>query len=128
MFAMVMLTIAAGLTSRRYPTWQPSWMAQYAGDTLWAMMVYWWLALLVPVARPTALAGWALVLSWAVEFSQLWHTPWLDGLRATTPGALVLGQGFLWSDLVCYTVGVLLAVLVDRAVLTFMRSSPNASP
>jgi hypothetical protein len=29
---------------------------------------------------------------------------------------LVLGQGFLWSDLVCYAVGVSLAALIDRLI------------
>ncbi|BAH40696.1 hypothetical membrane protein [Gemmatimonas aurantiaca T-27] len=126
--ALVVLTVMAGLASRRFPEWQPAWMARYAGDTLWAMMVYWGLAWFLPTARPVVLAGCALALSWGVECSQLWHAPWLDGLRATTAGALALGQGFLWSDLVCYAVGVLLAVIVDQGVLAFNRKSLNALP
>jgi len=38
--------------------------------------------------------------------------PWLDALRATTFGALALGQGFLGSDPLCYAGGVALAVVV----------------
>ena len=49
------------------------------------------------------------------------HVPWLDALRATTLGALVLGQGFLWSDIVCYAVGVMLAAILD-AVLAARRN------
>jgi hypothetical protein len=48
----------------------------------------------------------SLVLAFAVEVSQLHHKPWIDGIRNTTLGGLVLGFGFLWSDLVCYTVGI----------------------
>ncbi len=33
--------------------------------------------------------------------------------RHTTLGGLILGFGFLWSDLVCYALGVELGVLVD---------------
>jgi hypothetical protein len=125
---LLVLTIALGLASRRFPMWQPVWMATYAGDVLWATMVYWWLALIAPRARTAVLASGSLAIAWGVEFSQLLHTPWLDSLRATTPGALVLGQGFLWSDLVCYTVGVVLAVAVDRWWLGFTQQSANALP
>ena len=38
-----------------------------------------------------------------------WHP---RGCR-TLPGRLVLGAGFLWSYLVCYTVGVLLGLGLD---------------
>ena len=49
----------------------------------------------------------------AVEVSQLYHAPWIDSIRHTTLGGLILGFDFLWSDLVCYAVGVGLGVLVD---------------
>lgn len=125
---LLALTIALGLASRRFPMWQPVWVATYAGDVLWATMVYWWLALIAPGARTVVLAGCSLAIAWGVEFSQLLHAPWFDSLRATTPGALVLGQGFLWSDLVCYTVGVMLAVAVDRWWPGFTQQSANAFP
>ncbi len=31
-------------------------------------------------------------------------------------GALVLGRGFLWSDLSCYAAGIALAVAVDVVI------------
>ncbi len=108
-----MLVIAAGLLSRRYPAWQPHVVATYAGDVLWAVMVFWALALVWPRARTTALAGAALGVAFAVEGSQLLQAPWLVTLRATRLGALALGQGFLWSDLACYTVGIAAAALLD---------------
>lgn len=95
---------------------QPDWMARYAGDALWATMVFWWLALLAPRARTWALGAAAFGIAVTVEISQLVHAPWLDALRATRVGALVLGQGFLWSDLACYAVGAGLAALLDHAL------------
>lgn len=41
----------------------------------------------------------ALCGAWAVEFSQLYHAPWLDTIRMTTPGRLVLGSTFNGPDL-----------------------------
>lgn len=52
--ALFALTIAAGLASRRYPQWLPVVLARYAGDTLWAAMVFWMLAVIAP-RRPTQL-------------------------------------------------------------------------
>ncbi|MGC1717640.1 MAG: DUF2809 domain-containing protein [Isosphaeraceae bacterium] len=43
----------------------------------------------------------------------MYHAPWIDSIRQTTLGGLILGFGFLWSDLACYAVGVVLGVLVD---------------
>ena len=55
----------------------------------------------------------ALAFSVAVELSQLYHAPWIDSIRQTTLGGLILGFDFVWSDLVCYALGVGLGVLVD---------------
>jgi Protein of unknown function (DUF2809) len=57
-----------------------------------------------------------LVLAFAVEVSQLYHAPWIDGIRSTTLGGLVLGFGFLWSDLVCYLVGIAAGALAELTV------------
>lgn len=110
---LLAVTIALGLATRRFPSRFPSVVATYGGDALWAAMVYWLLAFLRPSASWRALAAGALGIASAVECSQLVHTPWLDAVRATRLGALVLGQGFLWSDLVAYAVGVLAATLID---------------
>jgi len=55
----------------------------------------------------------ALAFSIAIELSQLYHAPWIDSIRHTTLGALILGFGFVWSDLICYAVGVLLGVEIE---------------
>ena len=56
----------------------------------------------------------SLVLAFAVEVSHLYQAPWIDDIRSTTLGGLVLGFCFLWSDLVCYLVGLAAGVSADR--------------
>lgn len=51
----------------------------------------------------------------AIEVSQLHHAPWIDALRATRPGGLVLGYDFVWSDLLCYATGIAFGALADAA-------------
>jgi hypothetical protein len=91
-------------------------IATYGGDTLYATLVYLLVGLIWPRAAIRRVGLAALGLCAAVEISQLYHAPWLDAIHATTPGRLVLGSGFLWSDLVCYAVGVVLGVAVDLAL------------
>ena len=114
----VMLT---GLASRRFRQHLPSFIGEYSGDVLWALMLF-LVVSFVLAGRPLFLRCCiSLVLAFAVEVSQLYHSPWIDGIRSTTLGGLVLGFGFLWSDLVCYTVGIAAGVLADR-FLTPRRS------
>jgi hypothetical protein len=117
------LTIGAGLTSRQYPAIFPEFIARYAGDTLWAAMMFWILALVWRRASTRGLAWSALAVAYAVEFSQLYHAPWIDSIRATRIGALALGSGFLWSDLVCYAVGAGFGAALDLLIVSRQRRS-----
>ena len=48
----------------------------------------------------------ALITSFAIEFSQMLTPDWLVKIRSTFLGHMLLGQGFLWSDLLAYTIGI----------------------
>lgn len=99
--------IAAGLASRSaLASFLPAFVRDHAGDTLWALMVFLMLGFLFPGARSAVLAGAALGISFAVEFSQLCEADWLNQIRATRMGALVLGRGWVATDLLCYAAGV----------------------
>ena len=87
-------------------------------------MVYWLLALVAMRSSTARLAGSALVIAFAVEFSQLYHAPWADAIRGTWLGGLVFGSGFLWSDLACYTIGVGVAAGVDALLVRRAWDNP----
>lgn len=113
---ITLLVIVLGLLSRRINVSGGEWVRLYAGDVLWAMMVYFGCRFVWVKAGRGVSCAVALIFSYCIEISQLYHAPWIDAVRATTLGGLVLGFGFLWSDLVCYTVGVILGVLIDVVV------------
>lgn len=103
----LLAVIAAGLASRSArASILPEFVTAYAGDTLWALMVFLILGFLLPGARILPLAGAALGIAFAVEFSQLCEAGWLSRIRETRLGALVLGKGWVGTDLLCYTAGV----------------------
>jgi len=111
-------TIALGLYTRSPRAPLPELIATYGGDTLWAAMVYWLLSWWRPRLPMPVRAAAALCMATVVEFSQLYQAPWIVALRDNPVGALVLGQGFLWSDLVCYAVGVAGAALIDALLVS----------
>lgn len=107
----IIIVIILGLASRRYPF--PSLIAAYAGDTLWALMVFFIVGFLFPTFSTIKIAIIALSFSFCIEFSQLYHEPWIDAIRQYRLVALIIGHGFLWSDLVCYTIGIMLGALIE---------------
>lgn len=122
---LILFVIFAGLGSRRSSPYIPDFCQTYAGDVLYATLIY----LLLGFVSPTSL--WkrgvlALAWCWGVEFLQAWHVPWLDGVRATGLGALVLGRGFVASDLVCYVFGVALGMGFEF-ILALRRGSSTGS-
>ena len=102
-----------GLASRRYQAVLPVFVGEYSGDTLWALMMFLLVSTLFAGRTVMSRAGISLVLACLVEISQLYHAPWIDSIRNTTLGGLVLGFGFLWTDLACYTVGIIIGALAE---------------
>jgi hypothetical protein len=116
-YALLMLmVIGLGLASREYAQSLPVFLASYAGDTLWALLVFLTMGFLFPALSTLKITHTALIFAFFIEVTQLYHAPWLDTLRHYRLVGLVLGYKFLWSDLLCYTVGVLLGFVVERWV------------
>lgn len=123
----IVLVIAAGLASRAYPSRFPAAFGSHTGDALWALMVFLGIAFIKPAMPAVRLAGAALALAWVIEASQLYQAPWLNALRASTPGHLVLGTGFQWLDLLAYAIGIAGGLLGDWWIAGCRESSNSVS-
>ncbi|MEJ9111447.1 DUF2809 domain-containing protein [Bacillus paramobilis] len=100
------VVIILGLSSRKLAFALPQLLNDYLGDAFWALMIFTGFGFLFPKIETKKLAFISLLFCYGIEVSQLYHAEWIDNIRATTLGGLVLGYGFLWSDLVAYTIGV----------------------
>jgi Protein of unknown function (DUF2809) len=109
----IVVTIAVGLASRKWPWLLPASLGKYPGDALWGAVVYWLVAFLAPSAPVGRVAGFALAISYLDELSQLYQAPWINQVRATTIGHLLLGAAFSWLDLLAYTVGIALCSAIE---------------
>jgi Protein of unknown function (DUF2809) len=111
--ALLTVVIVLGVASRKYASVLPLLIARYAGDALWATAAYVALSVVWPRAPISSLAAGAALMSLGVELSQLTRPVWLQAVRQWPGAALLLGYGFVASDLVCYAVGVALGAALD---------------
>lgn len=107
--------IAAGLWWRSAANPAAPFLVKYAGDTLWALLIF--LGFRCGLVRASVLrvALLALAFCYGIEFSQLYHAPWIDSIRNTRLGALILGNTFNAPDLIAYTVGVALGAVIEAS-------------
>ncbi|MEZ4787163.1 MAG: DUF2809 domain-containing protein [Flavobacterium haoranii] len=106
-FGKTLLIIALGILSRKIEG-----IPLFVGDILYAVMTYFGLKALF-LASPKWTLLFSLLFCFTIEISQTIHWESLTTIRRTTLGHYVLGEGFLWSDLVCYTIGISCAYFID---------------
>lgn len=117
---LTLLIMCSGLASRKYINYLPSYLGKYAGDTLWATMIYFGLAFLFNSFSVRKIAILSLIFSYGIEISQLYQGDWINKIRSTLIGALILGHGFLFSDLICYSIGIFLGIIIDKCISKIM--------
>lgn len=101
-------TILLGLLSRKLTFVPPA-----TGDVLYAVMAYWMFRFVLFRRNLSWALLAALIFCFSIEFLQLLQWKWLVLLRQNRWLRLILGQGFLWSDLLAYISGATLAWIVD---------------
>ncbi|HEY9668263.1 MAG TPA: DUF2809 domain-containing protein [Coleofasciculaceae cyanobacterium] len=100
----IVLIVPLGYLVRFYgpaPAWLNDWLGSIAYEIFWILLF----ALFLPHASPVWIAVGVCLATCALEFLQLWQPPFLQAMRATLPGRLVLGNTFTWSDFPAYFIG-----------------------
>lgn len=115
--ALVIISMVLGLGTRNFSVLLPNWINLYLGDALWAIMVFFLFGLIFRTRETRWIVALAFLFSFGIEISQLYHSQWIDILRETRLGGLVLGYGFLWSDLVSYSVGIGVGLLIEGSII-----------
>lgn len=108
------LVIGAGLFWRSRLLPLPANIEKYGGDSLWALVVFLGCGFVWPRRSTSRVALLAVAIAWSVEFSQLYHSDWIDGIRAHRLGRLVLGTTFNAPDLVAYLAGIAIGAIAER--------------
>ena len=101
---MTIIVIGLGLYSRRMANIIPNYMNLYLGDALWALMVFIALGFVFREMKTKIVAIIGISVCYLIEISQLYHASFIDNIRETTLGGLVLGYVFSWSDFLGYAI------------------------
>ena len=107
-FLALFITLILGILSRKTIV-----VPLFIGDILYAVLIYFGFRFLIIKSKKSTSLLFSLLFCFGIEFLQLVQIDWLIAIRKTTLGHYILGQGFLWLDLLCYVIGTLLAFLID---------------
>jgi hypothetical protein len=105
---LILIVIILGISSRKIEGFPI-----FIGDLFYAVMVYFGMRFLFINSSFTKTIILALVFCFGIEFLQLYKAEWLLEIRKTTLGHYALGEGFLWSDLGFYILGIAMASMTD---------------
>ena len=107
-FILILLVLILGILSRKISN-----IPLFIGDVLYAVLIYFGMRFLFIHLKTHKTFLLSLLFCFSIEILQLVQIDWLIAIRKTTLGHYILGQGFLWLDLLCYVIGTLLAFLID---------------
>ncbi len=85
----------------------------YGGDILVVMLMYYFFKSFIKV-NPLPLAMGVLLFAYAVEIGQYLNLVEVLNMQDNAIMRVVIGSSFSWGDIVCYTVGAVICLLVDR--------------
>lgn len=105
---IICFIIIIGLLARKTPS-----IPLFVGDILWAAMIFYMMRFLFIQTNFEKLFILSLLFCYFIEVSQLYQASWINNLRKTTIGGLILGHGFLWSDILAYSFGVTIATIIE---------------
>jgi Protein of unknown function (DUF2809) len=120
--ALVAITVPLGFASRVNSLPMPDVVRRYGGDVLSATCIYFGVRFMMHQRSISHNAAIAYIICVLIELQQLITWTPLRRLRDDTPAGVLLGHGFLWSDLACYAVGVLAGALFSVAISRELRS------
>jgi Protein of unknown function (DUF2809) len=108
------LVIVLGILSRKMAI-----IPLCTGDLLYAVMIYVLVRIVFINKKALQIILISLVICYSIEFFQLCQDSRIIAIRKTLFGRYVLGQGFLWSDLLAYTFGIAIAFIIEKITLKY---------
>ncbi|MBP0018546.1 MAG: DUF2809 domain-containing protein [Cyanobacteria bacterium SBLK] len=125
-FLSVVAIVPIGISTKFYNGIGVQWVNDYLGDVLYEMAWCWFFFIFFPTKK----AIWKIPLSvfivtCCLEFLQLWHPAWLQAIRATFAGRMLLGTTFVPADFFYYAIGCFLSWLWLQQIWSLCHTKPK---
>lgn len=85
----------------------------YGGDILVVILMYYFFKSFVKM-NPLPLALGVLLFAYAVEIGQYFNLVEILNMQDNAVMRVVIGSSFSWGDIVCYTLGAIICLFIDR--------------
>jgi DNA integrity scanning protein DisA with diadenylate cyclase activity len=113
----LLLLLAEGLIERYV---HDNIIRPYVGDFLVVVLIYCLIKSFINTPVLKTAVG-VLLFAYAAEISQYYNLVGLLGLQNSRPALLLLGHSFSWLDMLCYTLGITLVIIIEK-----LRAVPDA--
>jgi Protein of unknown function (DUF2809) len=121
---LIAITVPLGFVTRMTSLPMPALVRDFGGDVLSATCIYFGVRFILETRNLWQCGAISFIVCVLIELQQLITWEPLLRLREDTPMDILLGHGFLWSDLVCYAVGVLMGLAISRYLESRERQNP----
>ena len=124
---LIASTIPLGLGSRVRGLPMPGLVRTYGGDVLSATCIFFGVRYVAHRRSLARCAAIGFIICVLIELQQLYTGLWLVHLRNDTLLGILLGHGFLWSDIACYAVGTAIGAAISYAAERAVKNSLNSA-
>ncbi len=94
----------------------------YIGDVLVVILIYCFLKAFI-INPVWTLAIITLLFAYFIELLQYFKIVKVLGLQKYTLARVVIGTSFSWIDMLCYTIGVAIVLVVEKLILPSRRQT-----
>jgi hypothetical protein len=122
---LIAVTIPLGLGSRMRGLPMPGLVRTYGGDVLSATCIFFGVRYVAHQRSLLRCSAIGFIICVLIELQQLYTGKWLVHLRDDTPLGILLGHGFLWSDIACYAVGTAIGAAISFFAESAFLSTTN---
>ncbi|WP_375495736.1 DUF2809 domain-containing protein [uncultured Nostoc sp.] len=124
----IIVVIPMGLFSKQYTGFAQEWIHNNAGDIFY--QIFWCLFVFLFMSTEFAanrIPIFIFFFGCLIEFTQAWHTPFLDLIRSHILGKLLLGTAFDWREFPTYAIGSFIGWLWLCLILSFSQINHDSS-
>ena len=123
LFLLIPLGLAAKFYQGPLQGWVNNSFSSIFYEAFWILLVI----SIRPQLPPGWVSFWVFIVTSILEFLQLWKPPFLQAIRATFVGRMLLGTTFVWSDFLYYVLGCSLTWLALRYLKQLKKKKKSST-
>ncbi|NOZ07604.1 MAG: DUF2809 domain-containing protein [FCB group bacterium] len=118
---LIAIVILTGTSYPKYSDLLPMFINQYAGSTLWALLIFLVTRYLFISTTTFKIALFSVVIIALIESTKFYQAGWFEVVRRSYIGGMIFRHDLVTTDLYAFAGGILLGILLELIVFNIMR-------